>query len=213
MRFKAIFAAALCCLFFVGDITADNTDIYKKRRKKKKKEVAFKQGQIGAQIGAGFALKTNYSKSDYALYGTLEFKKSFPIYFRAEYGITEFLGAGLYFGAFKETVTITDVTNPLNIHTLDHSYKSIGLRVTYHQKLELTKLDPYAGIAVGTTMMKVDYTSALGEAFIPPMEKAGLGFSVHAGANFYFSKNIGAFVEGGYAIWHPMVSAGLSVKF
>jgi hypothetical protein len=214
MRLKAIFAAVLCCLFFVGDLSADTSDVYKKRRKKrKKKEVAFKQGQIGGQVAAGFLLKTDYSKTDYGFYGDLTYKKSFPIYFRAEYGITDFLGAGIYFGAFKETVTITDVTNPNNIHVFDHSFKSIGVRATYHQKLSYAKLDPYAGIAVGMTLLKVDHSTSLNEDFIPPMDKAGLGYSVHAGANFYLSKNIGVFVEGGYAKWLPMVNAGLSVKF
>ncbi len=210
MKFKAIIALVLCSLFFIPDMSAE---VAKKRKKRKGKEVAFKQGQVGGQVAAGFLLKTDYSKSDYGLYGTLAYKKSFPIFFHAEYGITDFLGAGLYFGMFKETVTITDVTNPTNIHTFDHSYKSIGARVTYHQKLDFAKLDPYAGISVGTTMLKVTYASALNEAFIPPMDKAGLGFSIHAGANFYFSKNIGVFVEGGYGKWLPMISTGLSVKF
>jgi hypothetical protein len=214
MRFKAILAAVLCCLFFIGDISAGSTEMTKKRRKKrKKKEVAFKQGQIGGQVAAGFVVKTDYSKTDYGLYGDLTYKKTFPIYFRAEYGITDFLGAGLYFGAFKEKVTITDVTNPNNIHIFDHSYKSLGVRFTYHQKLALTRLDPYAGIGVGLTMLKIDHSTSLNEDFIPPMTKAGIGYSVHAGANFYLAKNVGVFVEGGYAKWLPMVNAGISVKF
>ena len=211
MKLKAIIALVLCCLFVVPDLSAEVTK--KRRKKKKKKETAFKQGQIGGQVAAGFLLKTDYSKSDYGLYGDLAYKKSFPVYARAEYGITDFLGAGLYFGAYKETVTITDVTNPANIHTFDHSYKSLGLRMTYHQKLALAKLDPYAGVAVGMTMMKVKYTTALNEAFIPPMDKAGLGYMVYAGANFYFTENIGVFAEGGYGKWLPMVNAGISVKF
>ena len=175
--------------------------------------MAFKQGQVVGQVAAGFILKTDYSKSDYGIYGTLAYKKSFPMYFHAEYGVTEFLGAGIYFGMFKESVTITDITNPNNIHVFDHSYKSLGLRLNYHQKLSLTKLDPYAGIDVGMTMMKVAYTTVLNESYIPPMAKAGLGFCVRAGANYYFTKNIGVFVEGGYAKWLPMLNVGLAVKF
>ncbi len=211
MNLKAFFAAALCCLFFVSDVSAEPAK--RRSRKRKKKEVAFKQGQIGGQVAAGFLVKTDYSKSDYGLYGTLTYKKTFPVFFHAEYGITDFLGAGLYYGMYKETVTITDVTNPNNIHVFDHSYNCLGLRVTYHQKLSYAKLDPYAGIGVGMTMMKVTHTTTLNEDYISPMAKAGLGYSVHAGANFYFTKNIGVFVEGGYAKWLPMVTGGISVKF
>jgi hypothetical protein len=211
MKLKAIIVLVLCCLFVVPDLSAEVTK--KRRKKRKKKELAFKQGQIGIQPAAGFIVKTDYSKADYGLYGNLTYKKGFPVFFRAEYGITDFLGAGLYFGAYKETVTITDVTNPANIHTFDHNYKSLGLRVTYHQKLAFAKLDPYAGFAVGTTLLKVKYTSVLNEAYITPMDKAGLGYSFHAGANFYFTDNIGVFVEGGYAKWLPMINAGISVKF
>ena len=210
-NFKAFFAIVVCIFFFMNDASAD---VAKKRRKsRKKKELAFKQGQIVLQPAAGFLVKTDYSSSDYALYGTVVYKKTFPIFFHAEYGITDFLGAGLYYGTYKETATITDVTNPNNIHVFDHTYNCFGLRVNYHQKLSFAKLDPYAGLGVGMTKMKVNYTTDLNEPFIAPMAKAGLGYSVYAGANYYFTDNIGVFVEGGYAKWLPMVSAGITVKF
>lgn len=211
MNWKSIIILFLCCLIFVPD---GHAEADKKRRKKKRKgkEVAFKQGQIGFQVAGGTAFNANFSKSEYHYYGDLSYKKGFPFGIRAEYGLSDFLGAGLYFGTMKEDVTITDVTNPLNIHHMNHKFTSLGLRFTYHQKLSSPKLDPYAGIAAGLTMVKVDYTSDLNELYIPPMDKAGLGFSIHAGCNFYFTKNIGAFIEGGYAIWLPMLNFGLSVK-
>ena len=213
MKIKSICLSVICCLLIVGNLSASGVEPIKKKKKKGKK-VAFKKGQIGAQVAAGFLLSPDYSKTDYALYGTVApSDKSFPLFYRADFGLTDFLAAGLYFGSIKETVTITDLTNPLNIHTFEHSFKSIGLRVNYHQKLATAKLDPYAGIAIGTTLLKVAYTSDLNDLFIPPMEKAGIGFSVAAGANFYFTKNIGMFVEGGYAKSLPMLTAGLSVKF
>jgi opacity protein-like surface antigen len=210
MKLRTLVLLVLCCLFAAGDLSAE--DLKKKRRKKKKKEVAFKQGQIGIQAGGGFVLKPDYSKSEYGLYGTIDKKIGFPIFFRAEYGITDFLGAGLYFGMFKDELTITDVTNPSNVHKFEHSYKAIGLRVAYHQKLSSPKLDPYAALCIGTTMVKASSSTA-SDTYITPMDKAGLGFGAYAGANFYFTKNIGVFVEGGYGKWLPMVMFGASIKF
>ncbi|HLG04390.1 MAG TPA: hypothetical protein VI731_12400 [Bacteroidia bacterium] len=213
MRIKGILLILLCCFFTAGELSADVEK--KKRRKKKKKkgqqETAFHQGQIGFQAAGGFLLKTDYSSTDYPLFGTTEYDRGFPIYFRGEYGITDFLSAGLYFGMFKEKVTITDVTNPSNINGFDHSFKSIGLRAAYHQNIGLALLDPYAGFAVGITTVKV--TPFGTENLITPMEKGPLGFSIYAGANVCFTPNIGVFVEGGYSRWLPMISAGVQFKF
>jgi tetrahydromethanopterin S-methyltransferase subunit H len=79
MKIKSICLSVICCLLIVGNLFASGVEPVKKKKRRGKK-VAFKKGQIGAQVAAGFLLSPDYSKTDYALYGTVEKKdKSFPL--------------------------------------------------------------------------------------------------------------------------------------
>lgn len=211
MRLKALFLLILCALVVAGDLHAEEAK--KKRRKKKRKkgkELAFKQGQIGVQAGGGALVISNYSKADYSIYGTNEFKKGFPINFRAEYGVADFVGIGLWYGMYKETVTITDVTVADNVYGYDHKFSQICLRPAFHVPLAMAKLDPYVAVPFG--MLKVKATPFGTYNYVQqPLEK-GFAWGIHAGANFYFTPNIGAFVEGGYGQWLPLVNFGLAFK-
>lgn len=213
MKLKALFLLVFCAFFLAGDLGAE--ELKKKRRKKKKrrgKVVAFKGGQMGVQAGAGFLVKTNYSKSDYSIYGTNDIKGGFPFSIRAEYGATDFLGIGLWFGMYKDAVTITDVTAPDNVYGFDHKYMQICLRPAFHVPLGMAKLDPYVAIPFGLNKVKA---TATGDGFNYVQEplKSGFAWGIHAGANYYFSEHVGIFVEGGYGQWLPMVNLGLAAKF
>jgi opacity protein-like surface antigen len=213
MKLKAFLLILLCVVFAAPDLDAEamKKKRRKKKRRKKGKVVAFKQGQIGIAAYGGFGVKTDYAKSDYSLYGTNEIKKGFPLGFRAEYGVTDFLGIGLGFGMYKEELTITDVTNETNVFGFDHSFKMISIRPAFHIPLGMAKLDPYAAVSVGPVLVKAKATGD--NNFVQEPLKNGFLFGAHAGANYYFTENIGAFAEVGYGKWVPLVNFGLAVKF
>lgn len=213
MKLKAILLLVLCAFFVAGDLNAE--ELKKKRRKKKKKRgkvVAFKAGQIGLGVGGGFLVKENYSKSDYSIYGTTESKGGFPFGFRFEYAATEFLGIGLYVGMYKDEITITDVTAPDNIYGYEHKYLQVCARPAFHVPLGMKKLDPYVAIPFGLNKVKAEPTGT-GFNYVQEPLKSGFCWAIHAGTNFYFTENIGAFVEGGYGQGLPMVNFGVAIKF
>lgn len=213
MRIKAIFLLVLCALFAAGDMHAE--ELKKRRRKKKKKRgkvVAFKAGQIGLQAGGGFIVRENYSKTDYSIYGTTESKHGFPFGFRAEYGATDFLGIGILYGMYKDEITITDVTDPDNVYGYQHKYTNLCLRPAFHIPLGMEKLDPYVAVPFGLNKVKATPTGT-GFNYVQEPMKSGFCWALHAGANFYFTNNIGAFVEAGYGSGLPMVNFGIAVKF
>lgn len=213
MRVRSILLLLFCALIFVPDLNAEEMKKKKRRKKKKKKkkELAFMQGQIGGQVAAGFLMKPNYNKADYAIYGTNTIDAGFPFGFRAEYGVAPTFGIGFGFGLYKDKVTIGDVTVPDNIYGYEHKYTMFNLRPAFHVPLNMSKLDIYAALPIGFTAVKG--TPFGTNNFVQEPLKGGFAWAFMGGANFYFTKNIGAFVEGGYGQNLPLVNLGLSVKF
>ncbi len=214
MKLKSLLLLLLCAFFVAGDLGAEELKKRRKKKKKRGKVVAFKAGQIGVGVGGGFAVKQNYSKTDYSIYGTNETKGGFPFSIRAEYGATDFLGIGLWIGMYKDKVTITDITAPNNIYGYDHKFTQICLRPAFHVPLGMAKLDPYVAIPFGLNKVKATpFNNEGGFNYVQEPLKSGFAWAIHGGANLYFTDNIGAFVEGGYGQGLPMVSFGLAVKF
>jgi len=215
MKFKSLFLLLLCAFFISGDLGAE--ELKKKRRKKKRRKgkvVAFKAGQIGLQAGGGFAIKENYSKTDYAIYGTSETKGGFPFGFRAEYAATDFFGIGILFGMYKDKITISDVTVPTNIYGYEHKYTQICLRPAFHIPLGMAKFDPYVAVPFGLNKVKATPFNNEGAFnYVQEPMKSGFAWAIHGGANLYFSDHVGAFVEGGYGSGLPMVNFGVALKF
>jgi hypothetical protein len=213
MKLKAILLLVLCAFFVAGDLNAE--ELKKKRRKKKKRKgkiVAFKAGQMDVAVGGGFSVKENYSKTDYSIYGTNDIKGGFPFGIRAEFGVNEFLGIGVAFGMYKDQVTITDVTVPENIYGYKHKYTTFSVRPAFHIPLGMPKLDPYAAVSLGGNIVKATPTGT-GYNYVQQPMKSGLAWAIHGGANYYFSSNIGAFVEAGYGQAIPMFGFGVVAKF
>ena len=178
---------------------------------KKRKHEAFQQGQLTAHIGMGFLVKSNYKDANYEFYGSTEYKKKLPFNMMFDYGVASVLSLGLYIGFYGEDVTITDNTNPNNIYGFQHKFKVFALRTTYHQPLE-GKLDPFATLNIGFNACKAkDLDLAGGYNYLEPY-KSGFAWSIHAGANYYFTDNIGAYLEAGYGTWIPIINLGVTVK-
>lgn len=215
MKLKAIFLILLCAIFAAGDLGAE--EMKKKRRKKKKKRgkvVAFKAGQMDVQAGGGFLVQRNYSKSDYSIYGSNETKGGFPFSIRAEYGVTDFLGIGLWYGMYKDKITITDMTAPTNVYGYEHKYMHLCARPAFHVPLGMAKLDPYVAVPFGLNKVKASpFNNEGGVNLVQEPLKSGFAWAIHGGANYYFTDNIGAFVEGGYGQWLPLINFGITAKF
>ncbi len=213
MKLKSLLLLLFCAFFIAGDLSAEVAK-KKKRKKKRGKVVAFKAGQMGVAVGGGFGVKQNYSKTDYAIYGTNEMKGGFETSIRAEYGVTDFLGMGLWVGFTKDKLTITDVTAPTNIYGYDHKYTQICLRPAFHVPLGMEKLDLYAAVPFGLNKVKATpFNNEGGFNYVQEPLKSGFAWAIHGGANLYFTDNIGAFIEGGYGQSMPMFSFGLAAKF
>lgn len=213
MKIKSFLLLLLCALIFVPDLNAEEMKKKKRRKKKKKKkkELAFMQGQIGGQVAAGFLMRPNYNKADYSIYGTNTIDAGFPFGVRAEFGVAPVFGIGAGFGMYKDKVTIGDVTVPENVYGYEHKYTMLFLRPAFHAPLNSSKLDIYAALPVGFTAIKA--TPFGNNNFVQQPLKGGFAWAFMAGTNFYFTKNIGVFAEGGYGQNLPIINAGLSVKF
>lgn len=181
--------------------------------KKKRKRGAFEQGQITAHIGIGIIEKANYKDVDYSIYGSTVYKKKLPFNIMVDYGVASVLSLGLYMGFYGEDVTVTDNTNPDNVYGLENKFKQFALRATYHQPLE-GKLDPYAVLTIGFNKCKSKALDLPGNnVLLLDPYTGGFAWGIEAGANFYFTDNIGVYLEAGYGTWVPIINLGTAVKF
>jgi hypothetical protein len=152
-------------------------------------------------------------------FGVLPYKMSLPpISASVEYGLARIpLSVGAYFG-------ITGYDEELTAYS---SYKGtlvgFGAKASYHFNF-LRNLDPYASLTLGWLIYSQEVKSSITvPSYTPPntsttttttaendLSTFFYGFSL--GARYFFTKNIGAYVELGYSAV-SVVSAGLSVKF
>jgi hypothetical protein len=100
-------------------------------------------------------------------------------------------------------------------YKVDVTYTNIGfgVRGAYHFDF-LKNLDTYAGLTLGYVVQSA--TAEYGDAYksIPKTDYPGISFflfGVNLGARYFFTKNIGAYLEVGYS-GLQIASVGLSVK-
>jgi hypothetical protein len=101
---------------------------------------------------------------------------------------------------------------------VDVTYMNIGfgVRGAYHFNF-VQNLDTYAGLTLGYIIQtaNVKYGSLYDTSNIPRIDYPGVSsflFGANIGARYFFTKNIGAYLELGYS-GLQVISAGLSVKF
>lgn len=201
--------------FAAADLSAEELKKKKKkkrRKKKGKKELAFMQGQKTFQPATGFLARSDYDSASYGFYGITKVDPGFPIAFRGDYHVTDFLSAGAFVNIYSEKVTITDVSDEAISFGFKHNTTTFGIRSAFHKPFG-AKLDLYGGVGLGFTSVK---TKAFGD-FNPvkPLENAGgFFYNVYGGMGYYIIKPLGVFVEVGYATpWYPMIQTGISLKF
>ncbi len=151
---------------------------------------AFEKGNInvGGSIGVGSTLG-----------GGL------PIGAHADYAITDAISAGIYAGFASYTSGYLD-------YNWKYNYTIIGVRGDYHFG-ELIgslpeELDVYGGL--GLYNYSVSVTTSSGYKYTG-RDNSGLNASAHAGARYYFTDNIAAFVEASHEISY--LQLGVTFKF
>lgn len=176
--------------------------------KKKKKKTAFTQGQVDLQAGAGFPSLIRPVTDTLLWFGAVTRKASPVFQARLEYAVTNNLGVGLLLGMATSKTTYTDNTDPDNINGFKYSSFIAGGRAAFHLPVKSARFDPYAVGFAGINLMKA---TPFGPNNPLETDKKVFLWSLHAGANVYFTDKIGAFLELGYGM--SVVNAGVTFKF
>lgn len=183
---------------------------------------AFDEGKSIVSIGYGFPnLGASIFKSAYSGYTGYSVSGLGPVFAKYEYGLSENIGLGLVFGYSSFTVkwqdTYTDLstgqTNTYNWQ-LKYSSPAFGVRFNYHFATK-DKLDPYVGLAAGYRMGTATYSTddPAGTGNVVTFKTAiPLYFPITVGMRYYFTDNIGLYLELGLDKGSIM-QGGLALKF
>lgn len=194
--------------------------------KKKKGGDAFGEGASVVSAGYGFpnlgksVLKAFESEANYKVGGIG------PMHLKYEYGLSDKVGIGLSLNYVSFSATWTESYtesqydsngNYIGEQTVTYDYKtavsSISALVRMNVHFATTdKLDPYWGIGVGYRTYSWKFTST-----DPYWVDSGLksaipvGFESTVGMRYYFTDNIGAYLEFGAA--KSLMQGGIAAKF
>jgi hypothetical protein len=95
---------------------------------------------------------------------------------------------------------------------LAYNVFAFGGRANYHFNFEVDKLDVYAGLVLGWEIGRWSSSNNADDSWLRYYGNySGFHFGFHAGARYFFTRNIGAFAEAGYGLTY--IKAGLSFKF
>jgi hypothetical protein len=171
---------------------------------------AFKKGQYAFGLGPGFGNLQHPNGNDYLMYGTVTGDYTFPITFSAEYGLTSFLGIGIFFDHFTSTIEVEDNTDPSNKNGFEYKSSSFVVCGAYHLYLgrNYNWIDPYARAGIGFRALK---STPFGDNNIFEPNKGGFAWTTVAGVNIYPMQALGVFVEAGYGI--NIGQAGVILRF
>jgi opacity protein-like surface antigen len=171
---------------------------------------AFMPGDFIISAGYGTpnlsksVFKTWENYSDYNLSGFG------PLHLKGEYAVAEHFGLGVSVNYSNTKITFDD--QGYN-YTLKYNPLSVNIRGNVHFGSN-DKFDPYLGIGVGYGYRKWDLNSSDPDAneFLDNISSISIPIGLEAtlGARYYFTDNIGVFVEAGPA--KSLVQLGLSFK-
>jgi len=200
-----------------------NLDVLKKRRRRGKKG-AFGEGNSVVSLGYGFPNLLKMITNVSTFYGPVVSKGIGPIALKYEYGISRRVGLGISLayssGGFESIYD--DVYVDENGNSVTDTYSESLLisdfaamvRMNFHLGSS-RKFDPYIGLAGGANFFNITYSNndpyslATAESYNVP---AVIALEVSAGCRFFFSDNVGLFVETGL-INLTVVQGGMSFKF
>ncbi|MEO5643543.1 MAG: hypothetical protein ABIQ40_12760 [Bacteroidia bacterium] len=185
---------------------------------RKKKASAFGEGKSIISIGYGFP---NLGKSIFNTYNTYnDFKVSGfgPMHVKYEYGVSDKIGIGVSVNIVTFKVAWTEAPYSYSDSTVayEHRIKSSAYSALARLNIHFAtqeKIDPYWGIGIGYSGRKYTYSSddpnyTSGIALTNPIP---IGFESTLGCRFFFTENIGAYIEVGFS--KSIVQGGLVAKF
>ncbi len=150
-------------------------------------KVAYEKGnqllQLGFGVGATFSSGTTQVP---------------PVQARYEYGFSDEISGGAILGYASSYVFYSG-------GSIDYSYLIAGLRANYHFGTS-KKFDPYAGPTLGYN--KVSLSDRGG--YIGTIADSEIIYGAQIGANYYFTKHIGAWAEIGYGV--GLLNLGITFK-
>ncbi|QEC42906.1 hypothetical protein [Pseudobacter ginsenosidimutans] len=141
-------------------------------------------------------------------------------------GLNSYYSGGIPFGASFEYGVTEDISVGINADYLSHKYGGFGYdwkftalyfgaRANYHFNTLLNinneKVDVYAGVGLGYRSFKWKDSDYDGEG-LKSSYGSGVYFGILAGGKYYFTENIGGFLELG-ATGSTNVRLGVAFKF
>lgn len=186
---------------------------------RKKKASAFGEGKSIISIGYGFPnlgkslFKTWESYSDYKVTGFG------PMHVKYEYGVSDKIGIGASVNIVNFKVAWTDIPYSSLDSTANYEHRvkssaySILARMNIHFATQ-AKIDPYWGFGLGYSGRKYTYETDdpnYPEDNFSLTNLIPLGFETTIGCRFYFTDNIGAYIETGFS--KSIIQGGLVAKF
>jgi opacity protein-like surface antigen len=138
-------------------------------------------------------------------FNILPYKMSLPpISASVEYGLSKIpLSVGAYFGITGYNEELTSISSYKGTRT------GFGAKASYHFNF-LKNLDPYVSLTLGWLVWSEEHTWGNSTTTKSDLSTFFYGFNV--GTRYFFTKNIGAYVELGYSAV-SVASAGLALKF
>ncbi|GAB6392599.1 MAG: porin family protein [Treponematales bacterium] len=137
-------------------------------------------------------------------YGILPYTMSLPpISASVEYALPNLpLSVGGYFGIAMDE-------EDLGVGSYSDTLVGIGAKASWHMDLGLKNLDPYASLTLGWLVWTQTYSLGGSDT---DSDYSTFFYSANIGARYFFTKNIGAYIELGYSAV-SVASLGLAVKF
>ncbi|HEY8403703.1 MAG TPA: hypothetical protein VIK71_03745 [Flavobacteriales bacterium] len=183
---------------------------------------SFEEGKNYLSIGYGYELF-----SVKRIFETYEDEAGFnvkgfgPITAKYEHGLSDKVGIGLVLGYGGATISwrdenVTQTDDGTEIRAYKYEYKNKKItgvaRINWHLGSH-DKIDPYIGLGLGFKSNK--FTLSTNDANFDESELNfnlfPMSMSASFGCRFYFTDNIGAFIELGMG--HGFAQGGLQVKF
>ncbi len=175
---------------------------------------AYTQGSSTVSLGYGFGniWKTLFKLAGGFSGGSYKTTATGPVALTYEYGAAEKISVGIALGYSQVKGTYKDPSEPSYNYEESLTNISALARANYHFG-QSDKFDPYVGVGLGYYNFKYKYKDAdggtSGGSFAVP---TAFGFSGQLGAKYYFSSNIGAYLEVGY-VGGSIAQIGLTARF
>ena len=212
MKTKPLFIIAL---FF----TALFNSSFASELQKKGGGNAFEQGTIAISAGYGFPNWVSLAFKTYDSYTGYKASGIGPAHLKFEYGVSDKIGIGLSLNYVQYKVSWPEY-DPFGVGSsiYQEGYTGSSLSALVRMNLHFAtsdKLDPYWGIGVGYRSYNFKYFNDNPFYVTDPLDEfkalVPVGFETTIGMRYYFTNNIGAYLEMGMA--KSLIQGGLAVKF